>query len=133
MESHTMHYDTLVRVTGAISESKDPEEVALMTAESVKTAFNAKGCSIFMVNRETDELELAAGAGPFFNAFKPPEGRRHYSILFSQIWTTRIIQEKWQNPYPLLFFPLFVFIHGVVVILRDWDQVRRRRNAGHHQ
>ncbi len=63
MESHTMHYDTLIKVTGAISESKDPEEVALMTAESVKTAFSAKGCSIFMVNRETDELELAASRG----------------------------------------------------------------------
>ena len=63
MENHTMHYETLIRVTGAISESKDPEEVALMTAESVKTAFKAKGCSIFMINRETEELELAASRG----------------------------------------------------------------------
>lgn len=63
MENHSMHYDTLVKVTGAISESKDPEEVALMTAESVKTAFNAKGCSVFIVDKETNQLELAASNG----------------------------------------------------------------------
>ena len=63
MESHTMYYDKLIRVLGAISECKDPEEVALITAESVKTALNAKGCSVFLVNRDTRELGLAASFG----------------------------------------------------------------------
>lgn len=63
MESHTMYYDKLIRVTGAISECKDPEEVALITAESVKTALNAKGCSVFLVNKDTRELGLAASFG----------------------------------------------------------------------
>ena len=63
MDKHAMHYDTLVKVTGAIAQCKDPEEVALVTAESVKTAFNAKGCSVFLVDRETRELGLVASSG----------------------------------------------------------------------
>jgi len=63
MENHTIYYDTIIRLTTAISQCKDPEEVALITAESVKTAFNAKGCSIFLVNRETRELGLVASFG----------------------------------------------------------------------
>jgi signal transduction protein with GAF and PtsI domain len=63
MENHTMYYDTITRLTTAISQCKDPEEVALITAESVKTAFNAKGCSVFLVDRETRELGLVASSG----------------------------------------------------------------------
>jgi signal transduction protein with GAF and PtsI domain len=63
MENHSMYYDKFIKVTGAISECKDPEEVALITAESVKTAFKAKGCSVFLVNKDTRELGLAASFG----------------------------------------------------------------------
>ncbi len=63
MEKHAIHYETFIRVTRAISESKDPEEVVLMAAESVKTAMNLKGCAIFLRNRKTNELELAASYG----------------------------------------------------------------------
>ncbi|MBW2654381.1 MAG: GAF domain-containing protein [Deltaproteobacteria bacterium] len=63
MENHTLYYDTIIRLTTAISQCRDPEEVALLTAESVKTAFNAKGCAIFLVNRETRELGLVASFG----------------------------------------------------------------------
>ncbi len=63
METHTMYYDTLIRLTTAISQCKDPEEVALITAESVKTAFKAKGCSVFLVDRETRELGLVSSFG----------------------------------------------------------------------
>ncbi len=63
MERHAMHYDTITRLTTAISQCKDPEEVALITAESVKTAFNAKGCSVFIVDRDTRELGLVASSG----------------------------------------------------------------------
>ncbi len=63
MENHTLYYDTITRVTTAISQCRDPEEVALITAESVKTAFNAKGCSIFLVDRSTKELGLVASFG----------------------------------------------------------------------
>ncbi len=63
MEKHVMHYETLLRVTNAISQSKDPEEVVLLTVESVKTALDVKGCSIFLINKKTKELELAASHG----------------------------------------------------------------------
>mgnify|MGYP003961291197 FL=1 len=63
MENHTIYYDTITRLTTAISHCKDPEEVALITAESVKTAFKLKGCSIFIVDRESRELGLVASFG----------------------------------------------------------------------
>lgn len=63
MESHAMLYDKLITLTGAIAQCKDPEEVALLTAESVKTAFGVKGCSVFLINRDTRELGLAASFG----------------------------------------------------------------------
>jgi len=63
MEKHTMYYDMLVKLTNAVSHCKDPEEVALVTAEGVKTALNAKGCSIFLVDRDTRALGLVASHG----------------------------------------------------------------------
>ena len=63
MENHTLYYDAIIRLTTAISQCKDPEDVALVTAESVKTAFSAKGCSVFIVNKETRELGLVASSG----------------------------------------------------------------------
>ena len=63
MEDHTMNYDTIIKLTTAISQCRDPEEVALITAESVKTAFRAKGCSVFLVDRTTRELGLVASSG----------------------------------------------------------------------
>ncbi len=63
MENHTIYYDTIIRLTTAISQCKDPEDVALVTAEAVKTAFNAKGCSVFLVDRDTRELGLVASSG----------------------------------------------------------------------
>ncbi|MCD4675776.1 MAG: GAF domain-containing protein [Desulfobacula sp.] len=63
MENHTIYYDTIIRLTTAISQCRDPEEVALIAAESVKTAFTAKGCSIFLVDRATRELGLVASSG----------------------------------------------------------------------
>ena len=63
MQKQVINYETLLKVTASISHSKDPEEVALMTVESIKTALGAKGCSLFLINRKTDELGLAAAYG----------------------------------------------------------------------
>jgi GAF domain-containing protein len=63
MEKHVMHYETLLRVTQAISMSKDPEDVVAATVEAVKSALKAKGAALFLVNRKTRELELAAANG----------------------------------------------------------------------
>jgi GAF domain-containing protein len=63
MEKQVINYETMLKVAKAISHSKDPEEVALMTVESIKTALNVKGCSLFLFNRKTNELELATSFG----------------------------------------------------------------------
>ena len=63
MEKQIINYETMLKVAKAISHSKDPEEVALMTVESIKTALNVKGCSLFLFNRQTKELELATSFG----------------------------------------------------------------------
>jgi GAF domain-containing protein len=63
MKKQVINYETLLKVTRAISHSKDPEEVVLLTTESIKTALEVKGCSVFLINRKTEELELAASYG----------------------------------------------------------------------
>ena len=63
MKKQLINYETLLKVTKAISHSKDPEEVALMTVESIKTALDAKGCSLFLIKRKNNELKLATSYG----------------------------------------------------------------------
>jgi GAF domain-containing protein len=63
MEKKVINYETILSVAKSISHSKDPEEVALLTVESIKTALNVKGCSLFLFNRKTNELELATSFG----------------------------------------------------------------------
>ena len=63
MRREIMNYETLLKITKAISMSRDPEEVTLLIVESVKTALEAKGCALLLFNRKTDELEVAASYG----------------------------------------------------------------------
>jgi GAF domain-containing protein len=63
MKKFVRNYETLLKVTNAISHSNDPEEVALMTVESITTTFGAKACALFLINRKADELKVAASYG----------------------------------------------------------------------
>jgi GAF domain-containing protein len=63
MKKQLLNYETMLNVSKAISHSKDPEEVILMTVESIKTALQAKGCTLFLMNRQTNDLEVAASFG----------------------------------------------------------------------
>ena len=63
MKKQLINYETLLKITKAISHSRDPAEVVLMTVESVKTALDVKGCTVFLLNRKTNELEVAASYG----------------------------------------------------------------------
>jgi len=63
MKKQLLNYETLLKVTKAISHSRDPEEVVLMTVESIQTSLDAKGCTVFLINRNTNELEVAASFG----------------------------------------------------------------------
>ena len=53
----------MLRITNAISHSKDQEEIALMTVEGITTAMHVKGCTLFLVNRKNHELKVAASYG----------------------------------------------------------------------
>ncbi len=63
MEKLIINYETMLKVAMAISHPIDPEEVAIMTVESIKTALDVKGCALFLFNRKTNELELATSFG----------------------------------------------------------------------
>ncbi len=63
MNKQILNYETLLKVTDAISSTRDPEEIILVTVESVKSALDVKGCTMFMVNQKTNELKLAAAFG----------------------------------------------------------------------
>lgn len=63
MAIHSIDYDSIIHLTNAISKCKDPEKVALITAESVTKAFDTKGCAVFLVDRTTREMGLVASYG----------------------------------------------------------------------
>jgi len=63
MKKQLLNYETLMKVTRVISHSKDPEEVVLLTVESIKSALDVKGCTLFLINKKTNELEVAASFG----------------------------------------------------------------------
>jgi GAF domain-containing protein len=63
MKKQLINYETMIRITKGISHSHDPEEIVLITVEGIKTALDVKGCALFLVNRKTHELEMAASYG----------------------------------------------------------------------
>jgi len=63
MKKQQANYEILLKITNAISHSKNPEEVALMTVEGISTAMHVKGCTLFLINRKTHELKVAASYG----------------------------------------------------------------------
>jgi signal transduction protein with GAF and PtsI domain len=63
MKTQILNYETLLKITGAISATRDPEEVVLLTVEGTKTALGVKGCALFLVNKKSHELELAGAYG----------------------------------------------------------------------
>lgn len=67
MKKQLLNYETLLKITKVISHSKDPEEVVLMTVEAIKTALDVKGCTIFLTDRNTNNLEIAASFGLSYN------------------------------------------------------------------
>jgi GAF domain-containing protein len=63
MKKIVRNYATLLKLTNAISHSKDPNEVALTAVEGITTALKVKGCALFLMNRKKDELKVAASYG----------------------------------------------------------------------
>jgi len=63
MEKPTLTYDSLVRITKAISMIRDPEEIVLISVEGVTHALNVKGCTLFLFSAKSDALNLAGSYG----------------------------------------------------------------------
>ncbi len=63
MDKQLINYQTMLEITNGISASNEPDEIMLLTVKSVKSALEVKGCTIFMFNRKTEELEVAASTG----------------------------------------------------------------------
>lgn len=63
MEKPIINYESLIRITKAISMIRDPEEIVLITVEGVTHALNIKGCALFLFSAKSDELKLAASYG----------------------------------------------------------------------
>jgi signal transduction protein with GAF and PtsI domain len=63
MQKPIVNYESLIRITKAISMIRDPEEIVLITVEGVKHALNVKGCTLFLFSAKSDELKLAGSYG----------------------------------------------------------------------
>ena len=63
MEKPIINYDSLIRITKAISMLRDPEEIVLVTVEGVTHALNVKGCAVFLFSKKSDELQMAGSYG----------------------------------------------------------------------
>ena len=63
MDKPTVNYETLIRITKAISMIRDPEEIVLITVEGVTHALNVKGCTLFLFSPKSHELKLAGSFG----------------------------------------------------------------------
>ena len=63
MEKPIINYETLIRITKAISMIRDPEEIVLITVEGVTHALHIKGCALYLFSAKSDELKLAGSYG----------------------------------------------------------------------
>ena len=63
MDKPTVNYETLIRITKAISMIRDPDEIILITVEGVTHALKVKGCTLFLFSPKSKELKLAGSYG----------------------------------------------------------------------
>jgi len=63
MEKPIINYESLIRITKAISVLRDPEEIILVAVEGVTHALQVKGCTVLLFSNKTDELMLAGSYG----------------------------------------------------------------------
>jgi GAF domain-containing protein len=63
MDKPTVNYETLIRITKAISMIRDPEEIVLITVEGITHALNVKGCTLFLFSPRSEALKLAGSFG----------------------------------------------------------------------
>ena len=63
MEKKRINYETILKITNGISAGKEPGDIVVHAVESIKQAMQVKGCTLFLYNRKTKELQVAASTG----------------------------------------------------------------------
>jgi signal transduction protein with GAF and PtsI domain len=63
MQKPIVTYETLLKITKAISVLRDPDEIVLVTVEGICSALKVKGCALFLLNPKHQKLELAGSFG----------------------------------------------------------------------
>jgi GAF domain-containing protein len=63
MEKPIVNYESLIRITKAISTIREPEEIVLIAVEGITHALNVKGCTLFLFSPNTNELHVAGSYG----------------------------------------------------------------------
>ena len=63
MKKQVINYETLLKITKAMSMSKNLQEVISLTVKSIRKSLDIKGSAIFLVNPDSNELELVASDG----------------------------------------------------------------------
>ena len=63
MKRQIINYETLLKVTKAMSLSRDHEKVIQITVESVRDTLGIKGSALFLINHKSNQLEVAASCG----------------------------------------------------------------------
>jgi GAF domain-containing protein len=63
MEKPIINYESLIRITKAISTIREPEEIVLIAVEGITHALNVKGCTLFLFSARSSELKVAGSYG----------------------------------------------------------------------
>ncbi|MGD8251742.1 MAG: GAF domain-containing protein [Desulfobacterales bacterium] len=63
MKKRLTNYDTLLKITQHISQSRDFEDVTLLVVSGLRNALLAKGAALFLIDNKSQELKLVSSAG----------------------------------------------------------------------
>ncbi len=63
MEKNLLNYETLLKITERIAQSREFDELTLLAVTGIRDALECKGCALFLINPKTQELEVASSAG----------------------------------------------------------------------
>jgi len=63
MEKPSANYKTLIQITKALSTIREPEDIILIAVEGISHALKVKGCTLFLFDAKTNELNIAGSYG----------------------------------------------------------------------
>ncbi len=101
MEKPIINYESLIRITKAISMLRDPEEIVLVTVESVTYALKVKGCTVFLFSMKSDELKLAGsfGLSMALELCRVNKGLKHSIDILKTMRDPKTVKSSKRTPY----------------------------------